>query len=163
MSCCFSEMYPMAVIFGCWARNSFSVGHSIWLSCYICNNFWTFAILCSVLSTTSFFISELFPVFVVSTTGSAPADFAVLAWANSLTMGHLRKVSPVVPDCLQQITSWPTEKMASTLIPCGMVVNLSHDTLERSSFFHCVFSRWHHQSVISGIQYGLTITIGSKL
>ena len=72
------------------------------------------------------------------------------------------RVSPVVFDCLQPITSRPREKLASTPTPCGMIENMSHATLERSANFECVSSCCRHQSVMSGIQNVLLISIGSE-
>ena len=42
-----SEMYPMTVIYLCWARDSFCVAHRIWLLCLISEKSWTMAILCN--------------------------------------------------------------------------------------------------------------------
>jgi len=110
----------------------------------------------------SFFISESFSVFVVSNSGSVPARIPLLARANCLTTTVSRRVSPVVFDCLQPITSRPREKLASTPTPCGMIENMSRATLERSAYFECVSSCCRRQSGMSGIQNVLLISIGSE-
>jgi len=113
-----SEMYPMAVICLIWVRDSFRVAHRFQLSCHISKKSWTLAILCSYLSTTYFFISEPFSVFIVSNSGSAPANIPLLTRENCLTTTFSRRFSPVVFDCFQQITSRPREKLACTPTPC---------------------------------------------
>jgi len=139
-----SEMYLTAVICLFWARDPFCVARRFWLPCHISKKSWTLAILCSFLSSTSFFISESLSVFALSNSGSVPAKIPWLARANCLTTTFLWRVSPVVFDCLQTITSRPKEKLASTLTTCGMIKNMSHATLERSAYFECVCSCWRH-------------------
>jgi len=107
-----SEMYPMAVICVFWVQDSFCVACMFWLPCHISKMSWTLAILCNFLSSASFFISESFSVFLVSNSGPVSAKIPLLARTNCLTMTFSRTVSPVVFDCLQQITSqwmenWP--------------------------------------------------------
>jgi len=68
-----SEMYPTVVICTFWVRDSFWVAHRFWLPCHISKKSSTLAILCNVLSSASFFISESFSVFVVSNSGLVPA------------------------------------------------------------------------------------------
>jgi len=157
-----SEIYPMAVICLFWARDSFWVARRFWLPCHISKKSWTLAILCNFLSSASFFISESFSVFMVSNSGSVPAKIPVLARANCLTTTFSRSVSRVVFDCLHPLTSRPKEKLASTPTPCGMIENMSRATLESSAYFDYVSSCWRHQSVVSGIQNVLLISIGSK-
>jgi hypothetical protein len=41
-------------------------------------------------------------------------------------------------DCLQPIASRQREELASNLTPCGMIVNKSHITEERSAFFQFI-------------------------
>jgi len=139
-----SEIYSTAVICLFGARDSFWVACSFWLPCHISKQSWTLAILCNFLSSASFFISESFSVFVVSNSGSVPPKIPLLARANCLTRTFLRRVSPVVFDCLQPITSRPREKLASTPTPCGMVENMSRATLQRSAYFECFSFCWRH-------------------
>jgi len=155
-------MYPTAVICLFWARDYFWVAHMFWLACHISKNSWTLAILCNVLSCTSFFISESFSIFVVFNSGSLSAKILLLARANCLTTSYSRRVWPVVFDCLQPITSRPREKLVSTATPCVMIENMLRATLESSAYFECVSSCWCHQSVMSGIQNVLLISIGSE-
>jgi hypothetical protein len=70
---------------------------------------WTLAILCNVLSSASFFISESLSVFILSNFGSVRAKISLLSRANYLTTTFSRRVLPVVFDCLQPITSRPRE------------------------------------------------------
>jgi len=102
-----SEIYPTAVTWLFWARDSFWVAHRFLLPCHISKKSSTLAILCNVLSSASFFISESFSVFVVSNSGSVPAKILSLAQANCLPMAFSWMISPVVLDCLLPITSRP--------------------------------------------------------
>jgi len=95
-----SEIYPMVVICLFWQRNSFWVARSFWLPCHISKTSWTFAILCIVIFSTSFFMSELFSVIVVSNSGSPPTKFWWLGPENCLTTTISWRVWPVVLDCL---------------------------------------------------------------
>ena len=124
-------MYPTAVICLFWACHSFWVAHSPWLPCHVCKQLWTLAILCIFLSIASFCISVSFSVFIVSNSGSAPAKIPLLDRANCLTTAFSQRVSPVVFDCLQPISSRPREKLPSTPTPCRMIQNMSHATLQR--------------------------------
>jgi len=137
-----SRMYPTTVICLFRSSDSFWVAHMFWLLCHISKKLWTLAILCNFLSSASFFISVSFSVFIVSNSGSVPANILLLAPANCLTMTSSRRVSPVVFDCLQPITSRPRAKPASTPTPCGMIENMSRNTLERSAYKVCVSSCW---------------------
>jgi len=110
----------------------------------------------------SFFISELFSVFVVSYSGSVPAKMPSLARANCLTTTSSPRVLPVVFDCLQPITSRPREELASTPTQYGMIENMSRAILAVSAYFECVSSCWRQQSVMSGTQNVLLISIGSE-
>ena len=157
-----SEMYPMAVLCLFRARDSFCVAHSLWLPCHIPHKSWTSAILCNVVCSTSFLISESFSVPVVSNSGSAPAKIPLLGWAHSLSMTCWQRVSPLVFDCLQPITSRPREKLASTWTQCGIIDDMSCITMQRSAYFECLSSCWRHQSVISSNQHVLRISIGSE-
>jgi hypothetical protein len=58
--------------------------------------------------------------------------------------------------------SRPEEHPASALTPCAMIGNMSHATLEMSAYFECVSSYGYHQSVISGNQNVLLISMGSE-
>jgi len=157
-----SERYPRAVICLFWARDCFWVARRFCLPCHISEKSRTLAILCNFHSAASFFISKTFSVFIVSNSGSVQSKIPWLAWANCLTMTFLRKVSTMVFDCLQPITSRPREKLASTPTPCGMIKNMSRTRTERLGYFECVSSCWCHQSVMSGNQYELLISIGSE-
>ena len=155
-------MYPTAVVCLFWAQDSFWVACRFWLPCHICKKLWTLAILCNLLSSASFFISESFSVFVVSNSASGPAKILSLTQEECLTTTFSRRVSPVVFDCLQPITSWPGEKLVSTPPPCGMTENMSCATLERFAYFECISYCWPHQSVRSGYENVLLISIGSE-
>jgi len=155
-----SEMYPTAVICLFWARVSILVVRRFWLHCRIFKKSWTLAILCNFLFTSSILTSKSFSVFIVSNIGSAPAKITWLVRANCLTTAFLQTVSPELFDSLQPITSWPREKLASTPTPCGMIKKMSLATLERSAYFECVSSCWCQQSVMSGDQNVLLISIG---
>ena len=157
-----SEMYPTGVICLFWAQDSSWVTCQFWLPCHIYNIWWTLAFLCNFVSSGTFFISQLFCVFVVSICGSVCAKIQLLARANFRTMNFLRRVSPVVFDCLQPITSLAREELASTLTPWGKVENISHTTFERLAYFQCFCSSWRHLLVMSGIQISLLIFIGSE-
>jgi len=157
-----SEMYPTAVIRVFWMRDSFCVAHTFRLPCHISIQLRNLDILCNVLSFTSFFISELFSVFLVCKAGSVPAKIALLAPANCHITSFSQRVSPVVFDCLQLIACRQWEKLTTTPITCGILENMSRATLDRSVYFECVSSCWHHQLVMSGIQNVLLISIGSQ-
>jgi len=153
------QMYSMSVICLFWVRDSFCAVHRFWLPCHISKILWILAILCNVLSSTSFFISKLYSVFVVSDTGISCANIPLFSQPNYLTTTFLNRVLPVSFYCLQPITSRPREKLVSTPTPCGMIGNMSCATLERSGYYECVSSWWRHQSAISGIQSLLLISI----
>jgi len=157
-----SEMYPTAVICLFWARDSFWVARRFWQRCHISKKSWTLAILCNVLSSASFFISESVSVFMVSNSGSLSAKILLLARATCLTRTILQRVSHVVFHCVHPITSRPRDKLAYTPTPCGMIENMSRATLERSAYFESVSCCWRHQLVMSGIQNVLLISIGSE-
>jgi len=157
-----SKNYPPAVICFLWAQDSFWVACRYWLPCHISNKSWTLAILCNVLSSVMFFISESFSGFIVSNSGSAKAKIQSLARANCLMMTLSRRVSQLVFDCLQPMTSQPRDKLASYPTPCGMRETMSHAIIELSAYIECVSSCWHHQSVMSSIQNVLLISIGSE-
>ena len=129
MICSVSEMYPTTVICVIWAQDSFCIACRFWLPCHISKKSWTMAILCNVLSSTCFFNSKSFSVSVVSNAVQSPANIPLLAPANCVSMSFSWRVSPVVLDCLQPITSRPRENLAYTLTPCSMIENMSHATL----------------------------------
>jgi len=157
-----SEMYSTAVICLPWERDFFWVARRFWLPCHISKKLWTLAILFNFLSSACFFISELFSVLILSSNGSAPAKIPLLAWANCLTTTFSRRVSPVVFDYPQPISSRPREQLASTPTQSGMIETMSRAALERSAYLECVSSGWHHQLVMSGNQNVLLISIGSE-
>jgi len=152
----------MAVICLLWARDSFFVACRFWLPCHISKKSWTLAILCNFLSSASFFISELFSVFVVSDTGLSPAQMPFLTWANCHTTTSSWRVSPVVFDCLQPIASHPRAELACSPTAWGMIETMSCAAFETSAYSECVSSCWRHQSVMSGIHNVLLIPIGSE-
>jgi len=155
-----SKMYSTVVICLFWASDFFWGAHRFWLHCHISKKSWTLPILCNLLTSTSLFISESFSVFVVSNSGSVPDQIPLLASANSLTTSVSWRVLPVVFDCLQPITFPQREKVAFTPTLYGMIENMSRATLERSAYFECISTSWCHQSVMSGMQNVLLITIG---
>jgi len=155
-----SKMYPMAVIWMFWARDSSCISCRLWLPCHISTKLWTLANLCKFHSSASVCMSESYSVFVVSNAGSSPANITLLAWANGLTTTLSRWVSPMVYACLQPKTSWARETLASSPSPCGMIGNTSHASLPRSEYFKCAYSCWCHLSVMSGINNILLISIG---
>ena len=157
-----SKTYPTAVICFFWAWDSFWVARRFWLSCHISRQSSTLPILCNFLSSTSFFISESFCMFVVSNFGSGPAKIPLLAQENCLISTFLQRVSPVVFDCLQLIPSQQRERLVSTPKLWCMIENILRSTLERSAYFEWVSSYWHHQSVIFSIQNVLPVSIGSE-
>jgi len=67
-----SKIYPTAVVCVFWARDSFCVTLRFWLPCHISKMSCTLAILGSVHSSTSFFISKSYSVFVVFNAGPLP-------------------------------------------------------------------------------------------
>ena len=85
----------------------------------------------------------------------------LLGQAHCLTTTSSWMVSVVVIDCPQPITFYRREKLASTPMRCGMMVHMSHAAMERSAWLECVYSCWHHQSVMSGIQNVLLSSLGS--
>jgi len=157
-----SEMLPMAVSCMFWVRDSFSVACRFWRPCQISRRSWTLAIVRNVLSSTTFVMLLSFSVSQVNIDGLSPANIALLDEAKCLTKTFWQTVSPVVLNCLQLRISHPREKLASTLIPCDMMENVSLATLERSAYFECICPCWHHQSVISSFQNVLLNYIGSR-
>jgi len=153
------EMHRMAVICRLCAWYSSCVACAFRLPCHIYKMLWTLPVRCNNLSSASRFISEWFSVFVVSNGGSSPANILLGAWANCLSTAFLHRVSPVVFDRLQLKTTHPWEYLASTPTQCGMIENMSHATWDKSVYFECVSSCWHHQAGITGIQNVLLITI----
>ena len=133
------------------------------MPCHISTKAWTFAIVCKFHSSASLFSSKSFSVFVIVNAGSSPSHISVLALANCLTTTSSQRVLPVVFACLQPIRTFLRGRVASTPTPCGMTENMSCATLERSGYFECVSSCFRHQSVTSGIQNVLLISIRSQL
>jgi len=101
-------------------------------------------------------------VFVVYDAGSSPANIPCGAWTDCYPIASSHRVSPVDSDFLQPISSHPRDLPASTLTPCGMIEDLLHATLEISAYFVCHLSCCRHQSVISGSQNVVLISIGSE-
>ena len=155
-------MYPMVVICMFWTWDSFCVAHMFWLPCHISKMSSALAILCNFLCSATLLISKWLSVLVTSNAGSSPASNPLWARATYLTTTSSRRVSPVVFDYLQPITSRTTEKLASNPTLCCMIENMSRATLEWSAYFECVLSCCCHQSVISGIHNVLLISIGSE-
>jgi len=143
-------------------QDHFWVARRIWLPWQISNKSWTFAIVCNFLSSASFFISELFSVFIVSNSGSAPAKILLLARANCQTTTFSRRVPRVVFDSVQPLTSRRWDRLASTPTPCGMMEAMLRATSERLVCLECVPSCGCHQSVMSSNQNSLLIHIASE-
>jgi len=157
-----SEMYPLDVICVLWARHSFCVARRFWLPCHISKKSWTLATRCYFFCSASLFISMSLSVLVGSNPGSSPASNQLFAQTNCLTTTFSQRVSRVVFDCLQPITSRPRDKVASTPTPWGMIENISRATLARLEYYECVSSCCRHQSVISSNQDVLQISLGSE-
>jgi len=157
-----SEMYSMTVI--CWfsAWDLFCAGRRFWLPCHFTNNWWTLAIWCNFLSSTSCVNSKCYAVSAFSDAEQLPTNILLLARGNNLTDFFARSVSPVVLDCLQQITRRPRDILGFTEIPCGIIDSVSHATLQRSAYCECLSTCWHHQPVISVNQNVLLISMGSE-
>jgi len=119
-----SEMYPMAVICLIWVWDFFCVAHRFWLPYHISKESWTLAILYNFLSSVYFFNYNSFSVSGISNAAQSPANIALLAWANYLTMTFCQSTSPVVLDRLQPITSCWRENLASSPTPCGIIDNM---------------------------------------
>jgi len=149
-----------AVICLLWAWDYFCVGPRFWLPCHISKTSWTLAFLGTLLSSASFYISKLFSVFSVSNAASSPGEIALLAKAICHTTTVSRRVYPVVFHCLQPMTARPREKLASALTSGGTIQHMSRAALVSAAYFQCVSFRWRHQSVMSGIQNVLLISIG---
>ena len=120
-----SQMYPTDVICLFWGRHSFCVANRFWLPWNIYKTGWTLAILCDVLSCTSFFISKSFSMFIVFNACSLPAKILLLARARFDTTTIWRRVSPVVFHCLQPITFRPRVKLPLTARKCRMCCGFS--------------------------------------
>jgi len=157
-----SEIYPTVVICLVWAQDSFWVARRFWLPCHISKPSWTLDILFNCIFFAAFLILVSFSVFVVSHSGSAPAKIPLLARANCLTTTLWQRVSPVVIDSLRPITSQRREKQASTPTQCGLIEKMTCVTYQRWAYIEWIPSCWHHQSVISGNQHVLPISIGTE-
>jgi len=157
-----SEMYPTAAIGLFWVQDYSCVAHRFCLPCHISRKPWTLAILCNFLSSASLYICKLCSILVVSNAGSLHANIPLLARAICLTPTLSWKLSPVLLDCLSLKRSCQREKPASTLTPPGMIENISCTTLDRLAYFECMSSCPCHQSVISGIQTVLLISMRSE-
>jgi len=154
-----SEMYPMAVLWMVWGQHSLGVVRRFWLPCHSSKQLWTLAILYNIICSASLFISKSSLVFVKSTPGSSHTNNPLFAWVNCPTMTFSQRVSPVVSDCFQPITSHPRQKLVSTLRPYGMIENMLRDTLERSANFGWVSFCQSHQSATSGIRSVMLISM----
>jgi hypothetical protein len=80
------KMYSTTVICLFWARDSLCVAYRFWLPCHISKMLWALAILWNILSSTSFFNSESYSVFVKSTARSLWAGILLYASANCLKL-----------------------------------------------------------------------------
>lgn len=98
-------------------------------------------------------------VFIICNAGWSLANIPLLAWASSLTLTFSGKVPPVVFNCLQLITSPWSKTLASTPTAAGMIESMLHSTLQWEVCFECGSSRSRHESVISGTQNVLVISI----
>jgi len=145
---CFDDIFRVRNLSYCgnllgWVGDSIWVARRFWLPGHISKKSWTLAILCHYLSSMSVSISKSLSVFVVSNSGSVAGKLRLLAQVNCLTPTFWRRVSHVVFECLQPITSRPEKKLASTQTPCGMKENMSCATLEKSAYFQGISSCWH--------------------
>jgi len=119
-----SEMYPTAVIDLFWARDSFCIACWFWLPCHYSKRSWSFAILGNFHASSCLLISRSFSVFIVFGTALSPTNISLLARAKCLTNPFPQRVSPLVLDCLQSITSHPRETLAPTPTRCGKIENM---------------------------------------
>jgi hypothetical protein len=110
----------------------FCVAGKFWLHGHISKQSWALASLRNVICSASLYISKLSSAFVVSNTGSLPADHLLLSQANYLTTTFLRTVLPEDVDCLQLITSRRGDQLASTPKQFGMTENMLRAMLEKS-------------------------------
>jgi hypothetical protein len=76
-------------------------------------------------------------VCFVSDTGWSPANIPVVAHTNCLTTTVSQRVSSVVFDSLQPITSCPREQLAATLTPCSMIENVACQIEEIGVLWGC--------------------------
>jgi len=157
-----SEMYFMAVICLFWAHDSICVAHRLWQTCHIAKMLWTWASMCNLHCFALFSNSMSSAVSVICNRGKSPPNIALLARANCLTTTFSRSILPVVLDCLQPVTTRSREKLAFIPTPRDMTENKSSVRLERLVYSGCVSSCWPHQSVISGNQNVLLISIGPE-
>jgi len=157
-----SEIYPKAVIWSLWVRDSFCVACRFWLPCHTSKKLWTMAILCNIHSSASLCNSRWFAVLVIATAGSPLINILIWAFWRPLTMIFSRTVLAGVFHCHQQLKSCSKEIVDSTPTPCGMAEDIWHPTSERSVFFKCVSSGPCHQLVRCGIQNVLQISQGSE-
>jgi len=155
-----SQMYATAVTSLFWVPDSFCVACRFGFCATSPKSRGPWPLCAIFLSSDSFFISKVFSVCFVSNTGWSPANNPLLSRAHCLTMTSSPRVSPVVLDCLQPITSLPREKLAFTPTVCGMIEIMSRAKMERSAYFEWVSSCYPHQSVISGNNNVLLIFIG---
>jgi len=157
-----SEMYATAVICLVLAGDSFSVAGRFWLPWYVSKKWWTLAILCNFLFSASHFSSMSFSAAAISNTGSSPANDLVSAGEYCHETRFLGRISPVVFDWVHSIMFCRRERLASTPTPCGIINNMLCATLERSAYVECVSAYSCNQSVISGSENVLGVSMGSK-
>ena len=157
-----SEVYPIAVICLFRAQDSFWVACRFWLPCHISNKSWALAILCKFLSSASLYISGSGSLIVGSSAESSPPKIPIWARAHCLPITFSQRLLPSLLDCLQSISSCHREQPESAPKPSGMIEDLSPTTLQPSAHFECLSSCCSHQSVISGIENVLLISIGSE-
>lgn len=152
-------MSPTAVFSLNWALDSLPVGHEFRLHYHINWNSWTLAF-CANCLFHLFHHSEVFSTSVVSIVGLMPTNIKWVAPTNWGPTTCLRKLLLVVFDCLLPITSRPSENLAYTLTPCGMIENISHPTVKRLCCLESVCSCWRPQSVRPNMQNVMLNPIG---
>jgi len=119
--CLVSQMYITTVICLFGGGDSICVSHRFWLPSPITKKSWILGILCNLLSSADVFNSKSFIVSAVSNAAPSPANDLLKAWANCHMTTFSGRVSPVVLESLQPIRASPSEKLASTPIPCGRI------------------------------------------
>jgi len=155
-------MYSTAAIYLLWLQDSFCEGCRFWLHCHIYNISWTLGIRCNLFCSTSLFVSKPLSVFIVSTGRLSPVNKLLLVRANCLTTTFSRRVSPVVVDCLHLIMFRPTEKQATALTACGMIVNMARAIFQTMMYFVCISSCGWNQAMRSVFKNVLLMSIGSE-
>jgi hypothetical protein len=148
-----SENYPSVVIRWSWVRNSLNVPCRFWLHCHISKTLWTLTIQCNVHFCAYHLISVPFSAFRVFQAGSWHANIPWMAPAHNNIWTILWRVSPVVLDYHQPITSHIRDTLASTWTQYCIMEIVSHTTLEECLYIECLTSCWHHN--VTNIWYTL--------